>query len=158
MSEEANKCRLGLLGSARLALLASRVGPASVCSRLHSLLKGAPSPASRRGGGTLICTESLTLHMMVEQAPKGGLIDLAKPPSAISSFLRKCFGNKVGEKYIAINGVSLKKSPKPWSLRDYLCNACGKTFTQCHTLHEHRKFHCPNLVTEKKAENPMPKL
>ena len=24
----------------------------------------------------------------------------------------------------------------------------GKSFMQCHTLHKHKKYHCPNLETE----------
>jgi len=61
----------------------------------------------------------------------------------------KRFCNIEGGKYIAINGQSLKKSPSVWSFRDYPCEAYGKTFTQCHTLHTHRKYHCKRLQTEK---------
>lgn len=55
-------------------------------------------------------------------------------------------------RYATIDSKSLKKSPSPWSLRDYPCKACGKKFMQCHTLHQHRKHHCKMLPTE-----PLPK-
>ena len=42
---------------------------------------------------------------------------------------------EVVKKYMPLNSKSLKKSPSVWSFRDYTCEACSKTFTQCHTSH-----------------------
>ena len=62
--------------------------------------------------------------------------------------VKQRFWDKVGDRCIAINAKSLKKLPSAWYLRDYLCEACGKTFTQCHSLHRHRKYHCKRLETK----------
>ena len=59
---------------------------------------------------------------------------------AVNEPTQRRFCDREGERYIAIDGKSLKKSPSVWSLRDYTCEACGKTFTQYHTLHKHTKF------------------
>ena len=66
------------------------------------------------------------------------------------------FGKPAGDKYITIDRVSLKKSPSMWLLWDYRCEACGKTFTQCHTMHEHRRYRCKNLATEKRPKVECP--
>jgi len=36
----------------------------------------------------------------------------------------------------------MEKSPSVWSYRDHSCEACGKTLTQSHGLHAHKKYHC----------------
>ena len=51
-------------------------------------------------------------------------------------------------KYLSIDSKTFKKSPSVWSFKDYPCEACGKTFTQCHALHKHKKYHCKMLETE----------
>lgn len=94
------------------------------------------------------------------EPPTCGLIDLSYSPNP-SIYLAEpppqypCYyGKPVGNKFVAVDGFSLKKSLSRLSLRDYLCEACGKMFTQCHTLHEHRRFHCPNLETEELPKTP----
>ena len=50
-----------------------------------------------------------------------------------------------------------KRSPSVWSFRDYQCEACGKTFTQNHTMHEHRRFHCAVLGKKSVPKELCPK-
>lgn len=64
---------------------------------------------------------------------------------------KQCFCNNEGERYIAVDGKSLKESRNVYSCRDYLCETCGRTFTQCHTLHIQKKYHYKMLKTEKKT-------
>ena len=64
-------------------------------------------------------------------------------------------GSQTNTGKLLVDGKSLKKSPSVWSsVRDYLCEARGKTFTQSQTLQTHKKYHCRRLETEKppKAE------
>ena len=70
--------------------------------------------------------------------------ELPPPPNASP---KQEFCKEEGGRYVAIDGKSLKKSPSRWSLHDYPCDACGKTFTQCHTLHKHKRHHCKKLPT-----------
>lgn len=53
-----------------------------------------------------------------------------------------------GKTYLPLEGQSLKKSPSVWSPHDYYCEVCGKTFTQCHVFHRHKRYHCRRLKTE----------
>ena len=50
-----------------------------------------------------------------------------------------------------------KYQPSAWSLRDYPCEECGKTFTQSHTFHKHKKYHCKRLETGKAPKEECPK-
>ena len=61
-----------------------------------------------------------------------------------------------GKKNLSIDGKTFKKSPSVWSFKDYPCEACGKTFTQCHTLHTHKKYHCKMLETEQIPKEECP--
>ncbi|KAL9975658.1 hypothetical protein ACROYT_G012841 [Oculina patagonica] len=45
----------------------------------------------------------------------------------------------VKKKYLSIDGKTFKKSSSVWSLKDYKCEACEKTFTQCHSLRTHER-------------------
>ena len=47
------------------------------------------------------------------------------------------------------SGGRPKKLPSMSSPKDYLCEACSKTFTQNQTLGQHRRFHCPVLGKQK---------
>ena len=63
--------------------------------------------------------------------------------------VKKAFCEKTEEGYIAVDGVTIKKSASVWSYRDHLCEACGKTFTQNHSLHEHKQYACKRTETQK---------
>ena len=71
--------------------------------------------------------------------------------------IKNLFCEEVKGRYIAIDGVTTKKSSSVWSLYDYTCEACGKTFTQSHSLHEHRKYACKQLETQKRPKEECPK-
>jgi len=58
------------------------------------------------------------------------------------------------KKNIFLLTVKRPKNRQVFGFRDYHCEACRKTFTQCHSLHKHRKYHCKRLETEKKKECP----
>ena len=52
--------------------------------------------------------------------------------------IKKPFCEEVNKRYVAIDGVTTKKSSSVWSLHDYTCEACGKIFTQSPSLHKHK--------------------
>ncbi|KAJ7375594.1 hypothetical protein OS493_040145, partial [Desmophyllum pertusum] len=63
--------------------------------------------------------------------------------------VKKAFCEKSEGSYIAVDGVTIKKSASVWSFRDHRCEACGKAFTQNHSLHEHQKHACKRAETQK---------
>jgi len=87
--------------------------------------------------------EHLQLPIITKRMPESD--NPVEPPHQV----KQRFCNEAGDKDVAIDGKSLKKSPSAWSLHDYLCEARGKMFTQCYSLHKHRKYHCKMLETEK---------
>ena len=70
-------------------------------------------------------------------------------------FLKSLVQKRGVKKYLSLDGKSLKKPPNAWSHRDYTCEACGKTFTQYHTLHTHKKILLPKLRNRKSAKRRM---
>ena len=66
--------------------------------------------------------------------------------------INKSFCEEVEGRYIAIDGVTTKKSASIWPIRDCTCDACDKFFTQCHSLHEHKKYACKQLETQKRPK------
>ena len=56
----------------------------------------------------------------------------------------------------AMDGVITKKSSSIWSHRDHPCEHCGKIFTQSHSLIEHKKYACKNLVTQPRLKVECP--
>ena len=110
-------------------------------------------------------THQLLLKPSRHKIPIKHLRDLCKPLKCLlqemteamnleelRTHLKKLYleGQKVEEgiKYLSLNGKSLKKSASVWSPRAYFCEECGITFAQCHTLHRHKKYHCPKLEKE----------
>ena len=88
----------------------------------------------------------ISLNRYAKRGESPNFIDFSEPKMYLAV---KLFCDKEGERFIAIDGKSLKKSPSAWSLRGYPCEACDKIFTRCHTLHKHKKYDCKSLETEK---------